>query len=144
MVVFISEIELRSSCTFELIDITARVKSAVAKSRMKNGVAVITSQHTTASIVVNESEEGFFTDFKTALEKLAPRTVAYKHNFAHRASPACEPENGHSHVLASLIGCSQTLPIVNGKLKLGQWQSVFLVELDCARPRVVTITVIGE
>ena len=139
------EIELNTNGEFDPVDITEQVCGAVTNSGVKNGVVIIASQHTTAAVVINEFESGFFQDLKIALQKLAPKELHYYHNDMHvRNAPPGEPKNGHSHILASLIGSSQTVPVVDGQLKLGTWQSIFLVELDFARYRRVIVTVIGE
>lgn len=139
------EFELNTFGEFELLDITERVEEAVAKVGIANGLISITSEHTTTGILINEHEEGFFSDLKEALARLAPKDLHYKHNdLRHRKAQPGEPLNGHSHILSSLIGAAQTLPIVDGKMKLGTWQSIFLLELDSARYRRVTVTVIGE
>lgn len=139
------ELEYNTSGEFELLEITDQVEEAVAKAAITAGIACITSEHTTTGILINEREEGFFSDLKEALRRLAPKDLHYKHNdLRHRKAPVDEPMNGHSHILSSLITCSQALPIAEGKLKLGTWQSIFLVELDSARFRRITVTVIGE
>lgn len=145
MKVATAEIELNTSGEFDPIDITEKVQDAVVNSGVKNGVVIISSQHTTAGIIINEFETGFFQDLKIALRKLAPKELYYYHNDMHvRKAPSGEPKNGHSHVLASLVGSSQSVPIIDGKLKLGTWQSIFLLELDSARYRRVVVTAIGE
>jgi len=145
MTVATFEFEYDTQGEFELVEITDQVEAAVAKTGITVGIACISSEHTTAGILVNEHEEGFFSDLKEALHRLAPKDLYYKHNdLRHRKAEPGEPLNGHSHILSSLIGASQTLPIVDGKLKLGTWQSIFLIELDSARFRRITVTVIGE
>ena len=139
------EFEYDTPGEFELVEITDKVEEAVAKAGVTNGMACISSEHTTAGILINEHEEGFFSDLKEALRRLAPKDMHYKHNdLRHRKAQPGEPRNGHSHILSSLISASQTLPIIEGKLKLGAWQSIFLIELDSARFRRITVTVIGE
>ena len=83
-----------------------------------------------------------FNDFNL---QIAPKELHYNHNDLHKRNVAKdEPQNGHSHILASLIGNSQTIPIVNGELQLGTWQSIFLIELDAARYRKINVMVIGQ
>ncbi len=145
MIVKTTEIELNTTKGFDITEITEQVQEEINQSRVKNGIATIATQHTTTAIFVNEYEEGFFEDLRAKLKQIAPANKHYNHNDLHKRNvPKNEPQNGRSHVLAALIGNSQTIPIVNGKLKLGTWQSIFLIELDSARFRKVSITVIGQ
>ncbi|MDP3742041.1 MAG: secondary thiamine-phosphate synthase enzyme YjbQ [Candidatus Micrarchaeota archaeon] len=140
-----AEITVNTTGENELIEITEKVQDAITKAEINNGIALVYSQHTTASVLINEYERGFFHDLKNSLSRLAPKNLSYQHNDLQlRNAPPEERKNGHSHILASLIGGSQVIPVVNGKLKLGTWQSIFLIELDAARYRTVEIMVIGE
>ncbi len=139
------EIELNTTKKFDIIEITEQVQEKINQSGVKAGIVIIASQHTTTAILVNEYEEGFFADLRDALQRLVPKELHYNHNDLHKRNvPKDEPQNGQSHILAALIGNSQIIPIVNGELQLGTWQSVFLIELDSARYRKITITVIGQ
>ncbi len=145
MNVVTSEFSLSTEKNLDIIDITEKIEEEVRVSGISKGIAVITSQHTTTGIMVNENETGFFEDLRNALKRLAPEDIHYTHDDLHKRNvPKGEPQNGKSHILASIIGGTQTIPIESGKLKLGTWQSVFLVELDSARYRRVVITVIGK
>jgi secondary thiamine-phosphate synthase enzyme len=125
----------------EFVDLTDKIADTVARSGFTNGFAVVTSQHTTASIVVNESEPELLKDLDAFLDAIAPESSVYAHN-AVPCPPGDHP-NGHAHCQALFLSTSATVPIVNGRLSLGQWQRIFLVELDHARPRSVTLTVMG-
>jgi secondary thiamine-phosphate synthase enzyme len=125
----------------EFIDLTDDVIAAVARSEFQDGFVVVTSQHTTASIVVNEHEPELLKDLDAFLDGIAPAS----HDYAHNAVP-CPPgdvPNGHAHCQALFLSTSATIPFTGGALLLGQWQRIFLVELDHARPRRVTVTVMG-
>ena len=103
--------------------------------------AATLSQHTTAAIVVNEHEPELLKDLDAFLGEVAPE----HHTYAHNAVP-CGPgegPNGHAHCQALLLNTSATLPIVNGSPMLGRYQRIFLVELDHARPRRVTVALLG-
>src|SRR5579859_1982535 len=125
----------------QFVDITERVAECVREAGLSQGLAVVSSQHTTAAIVVNEHEPELIRDLQEMLEELAPRDAHYAHNAAP-CGPQEEP-NGHSHCRALLLGASISAPIANGKLMLGRWQRIFLVELDRARPRTVIVTLLG-
>jgi secondary thiamine-phosphate synthase enzyme len=125
----------------QFIDLTEEVQEAVDSSSFLSGFAVITSEHTTASIVVNEHEPELLKDLGTFLDGIAPESRDYAHN-----SVPCLPgerPNAHAHCQSLFLSASTTVPIVQGRLALGRYQRIFLVELDHARPRGVTVTLLG-
>ena len=139
-------IDLHSTTAPEFIDLTDRVQRIVGRSGVTEGMAVIFSRHTTAAVVINESEPLLLDDMAEFLERLAPRAAAYRHNdFSIRTvnMTADESPNGHAHCLQLVLGASQTVPVRNGRLMLGRWQRIFLVELDRARPREAVVQTIG-
>jgi len=128
----------------ELINITDKINESVSSSGVKNGQVTIFSQHTTAALIIQENEEGIHKDLKKFLTTLIPADGDYHHTAAPDHVADRMP-NGHSHLQHFLLGgSSQVLPIVDGKVQLGQFQSVFLVELDRARARNVIVQVVGE
>ena len=103
------------------------------------------SRHTTTALAVNEYEERLLEDIKTYLRKLAPESEPYLHNDLHlRDVPEDEPINAHSHLMAITLNNSEVIPIVDGKLALGTYQSVMLLELDGPRQRQVFLQISGE
>jgi secondary thiamine-phosphate synthase enzyme len=129
----------------QFIDITDRIEDAARQSGVSNGFAVVFSKHTTAAIRINENEPALLGDMEKMLEQIAPSRADYKHNeFAHAFSDNGEVPNGHSHCQHLLLGASENVPIVGGRLIVGQWQRVFLVELDHGREREVVIHLVGE
>ena len=139
-------LELHTSTAPEFVDLTERVERIVARSGVSDGTAVIFSRHTTAAIVINESEPLLLEDLAEFLERLAPRAAGYRHNdFTVRTVNMTDDEspNGHAHCLQLLLGASQTVPIQDGRLALGRWQRIFLVELDHARPREAVVQASG-
>lgn len=137
----IEKIQLSSKEPIELQDITDQVKSIVAASGLKNGLVTILSQHTTAYIDVNEKEEMLLKDMVTFLKRFVPRDGDYLHNL----KPIDGRDNAHSHLIGMFMNASATLPLTDGKLLLGEWQSIFFIELDGPREkRTVTIQLIGE
>ncbi|MCX7898195.1 MAG: secondary thiamine-phosphate synthase enzyme YjbQ [Rhodocyclaceae bacterium] len=128
-----------------LHDLTPEIAARLAEAGVRQGFALVISRHTTTAIVVNENEPRLHADLRAFLARLAPPQARYLHNDIHlRDCPPDEPENAHAHILAMLLGSSEALPIEEGRLAMGRWQSVFLVELDGPRQRTVTLQVWGE
>ena len=131
----------------QLIDITDWVKGCVAESNVKNGMVLVYSKHTTAAVKINENEPLLIEDMADFLERIAPRDAYYRHNdFTIRTVNMTEDEspNGHAHLQHMMLGCSETIPLVDGKIPFGQWQSIFFIELDHPRPREVMVQILGE
>ena len=131
----------------EFIDITDDVAGILRASGARSGLVHVYSQHTTAAVRVNENEPLLLGDFRRFLAAVAPSgDGAYEHDDMIRrvGVPADEPANGHAHCLHLLLGASETLPVVDGRLALGRWQRVFLVELCSARERQVVVQVLGQ
>jgi secondary thiamine-phosphate synthase enzyme len=121
------------------------LRESVAVSGIRSGFVTVTSQHTTTAIIINEDEPRLHEDIKRFLTRLIPPKEPYLHNdIALRDCPPDEPENAHSHLAAMLLGSSEVVPLVDGELALGQYQSVMLVELDGPRRRRVRVQVVGE
>jgi secondary thiamine-phosphate synthase enzyme len=128
-----------------LFDITPRVRDALAQSGIRNGFVLVASRHTTTALTINENEERLLTDVREFLARLVPAGDHYLHNDIHlRDCPPDEPENAHSHLIAMLLGSSESIPVADGALALGTWQSVMLVELDGPRERNVSVQICGE
>jgi secondary thiamine-phosphate synthase enzyme len=128
--------EIETDTRIKILDITGRIQSVLDKSGLKTGIVLIYSRHSTSGIVVNENETGLVEDFQSSLERLVPSNNNYHHDRIDN--------NADSHIRSFLIGNSETIPLINGKLDLGTWQSVFFVELDGPRTRKVTVTALGE
>ena len=142
----VSRVVLETTRAPELIDITGQVRDHVRESGVRDGMVCIYSKHTTAAIKINENEPLLLTDIETFLKKIAPVDQYYAHNdFSIRTVNMTEDEcpNGHSHCAHLLLSSSETIPIIDGELQLGQYQSVFVIELDRPREREVLITVLG-
>jgi len=132
-------ISLETKGEVDMVDITAEVESIVEGRSIKNGLATIFVPGSTAAVTTIEYEPGLLTDFPAMFEKIAPRNAAYEHERRWHDG------NGHSHVRASLLGPSLTVPIEDGKLTLGTWQQLVLVELDThSRSRQLIIQILGE
>jgi len=130
-----------------LIDITDWVKGCVAESKVSNGLVLVYSRHTTAAVKINENEPLLIEDMAEFLERIAPRDAYYRHNdFSIRTVNMTEDEspNGHAHLQHLMLGCSETIPLIDGKIPFGQWQSIFFIELDHPRPREVMVQIVGD
>ena len=132
--------------TIDILNITSAIQQQVTVAKVSQGHVVIFSCHTTTALTVNEHEERLLVDIKTYLRNLAPPQDRYLHNDLHlRDVPSDEPINAHSHLMAMTLGNSETVPIVNGQLALGTYQSVMLVDLDGPRQgRKVLIQICGS
>ncbi len=131
----------------EFIDITDWVCQCVAQSKVSNGFVVVYSKHTTAAVKINENEPLLLQDMVAFLEKISPRNGGYQHNdFSIRTvnMTADESPNGHAHLQHLLLGTSETVPLIDGIMQFGRYQSVFFIELDHPRSREVMVQVVGE
>ncbi len=138
-------LQLTTGDGIALHDLTPQIESHLAASRMQNGFVTLTSRHTTTALTINENEDRLLEDVKTFLTQLIPPQAHYLHNDIHlRNCPPDEPENAHSHLAAMLLGSSEVIPVSEGRLVLGQYQSIMLVELDGSRERTVAVQIYGE
>ena len=140
-------LSVKTQCAPEFIDITHWVSECVTDSQVSNGFAVVYSKHTTAAVKINENEPLLLADMAAFLEQTAPRHAPYQHNdFAIRTVNMTPDEspNGHAHLQHLLLGTSETVPILNGEMQFGVYQSIFFIELDHPRNREVMVQVVGE
>lgn len=118
----------------DFFDLTDKVHEVVRKSGIKNGLAHVFAPHATGIIVLTEYEPSLLSDIRGVLEKLIPKRASYKH-----------PSNAHSHLRSMLLCPDRTLPVVDGRVVLGTWQSLVFIETDVyPRRRTAIIQVIGE
>jgi secondary thiamine-phosphate synthase enzyme len=140
-------LEFQTKGEFDFIDFTEKVQSFVKETQIKQGFINIQSLHTTCPLILNENEPLLLGDFKKHLEKISPKNLDYNHNdFSRRTVNLCDEEcaNGHSHCQALHLPSNLVLNIIDGNLQLGQWQRIFLAELDKPKLRKVQIQAIGE
>lgn len=135
------QIELATTVPIQIIDITERVRRFVADSGIRDGLVTVSCLHTTARINVNEREEKLERDMLTFLKRLVPRDGDYAHNL----DPVDGRDNAHSHLIGLFMNSSETIPVANAAMLLGEWQSIFFIELDGPRDkRRVELQVIGQ
>ena len=127
-------IKINTNRNFEIIDITSKINELID---VENGIISIFSRHSTSAIVVNENESGLLSDLEFTLNNLITDKFTYQHDRID--------DNAKSHLKSFLLSSSECLPIKNGRLDLGTWQSVFFIELDGPRHgRSISLTIIGE
>ncbi len=143
----VARVTVETTSAPEFFDITEHVRAHVADSGIRDGLACVYSKHTTCAVIINENEPLLLQDMERFLREIAPKDAYYAHNdFAIRTVHMTDDEepNGHSHCAHLMLSASETIPIIDGELMLGTYQSVFFVELD-PRPRTreVLISVLG-
>jgi secondary thiamine-phosphate synthase enzyme len=132
-------ITITSNGENDIIDITRQIDEAIKESTLQDGVVVIFVSGSTAAITTIEYEPGLKKDFPNMLSRIAPRSIEYEHDNTWHDG------NGHSHVRASLIGPSLTVPFKDGRMMLGIWQQIVVVEMDTRRrERTIVLQIIGE
>lgn len=133
------EINFKTSGEGDLVNLNGKIEEQIKKSGVKEGIINLFVVGSTAALTTIEYEEGLKEDLFNILERIAPRGIEYKHHLRWG------DYNGHSHIRASIIGPSISIPIGDGKPLLGTWQQVVLVELDTRpRSRKIIMTIIGE
>ncbi len=131
--------ELRTRGRDDCVDITEAVQQAVGRAKIRQGLATVFVTGSTAGVTTIEYEPGLVRDLKEAVRRLFPETLRY----AHHESGG--DDNGFSHLRASFIGPSLTVPIVDGRLQLGTWQQIVLIDFDVRpRTRSYLIHLLGE
>lgn len=144
--IFVSTLTFDSGTAPQFIDLTDLIQEQLDLCGVQEGNVFVYSRHTTAGIVIQENEPLLIKDMSRHLGRLSPITDDYHHNnFDVRTVNMCEDEcaNGHAHCQHLMVGCSEHLPILGGKLSLGQWQRIFLLEMDRPRTRQVTLQFFG-
>lgn len=137
--VFNATIKISTKGICDVVDITQEVDEVVNKSKIKNGIAVVFVTGSTAGVTTIEANANLEEDLAEALEIIAPQDKKYHHD------EKWGDGNGFSHIRASLIGPSVSVPVQNGKLTLGTWQQIVVCDFDNkSRERKVLVQVIGE
>src|SRR5438874_3102227 len=130
----------------ELLDVTDQVAAVVQRSRISQGWVSAFSKHTTAAVVLQENEPLLLQDMAGMLERLSAAGGIYQHNDLSRRTGEMDPDecaNGHAHCQHLLLSSSQDIPVADGRLDLGRWQPIFLLELDRGRDRQLVVQVFG-
>jgi len=139
MTVITKTIRVKTKGEDDIIDITKQTSKIIESSEIKNGTVTIFVSGSTAALTTIEYEPGLLSDFPKMLERVVPKNIAYGHD------QRWHDGNGHSHVRASLLGPSLTIPFSNRNLMLGTWQQIVLLELDTqSRERNLVLQILGE
>jgi len=128
-------IKIKTKGNCDVVDITSQVAEAVSQSGIDDGIVTLFNIGSTAGITTTEYEPGLVNyDISAAFEKIAPENARYEHE------ETWHDDNGHAHIRASLLGPSLSVPVVDGRLTLGTWQQIILIDFD-TRPRTRTVVV---
>jgi secondary thiamine-phosphate synthase enzyme len=132
--VFNKSFDFSTKGEIDFVDLTDKVQEAVAKSAIKNGIVHVFAPHATGVIILTQNDHGLLNDIKAFLEEIVPKQRAYQH-----------PSNAHAHLRSMLLPPDKTLPVIDGRVEFGTWQSLLFVETDVyPRKRTVIIQVMGE
>jgi len=134
--VYQGEASVRTTDRFQVLDVTNIVEEAVSKSGVTRGIASVYVPHTTCGITVNEAEPGLMRDIVEFLKEHTKPGAPWMHNRID--------DNAHAHLGQSVLGHHASIPVADGRLYIGTWQRILLVEMDGPRRRRIIITVIGE
>ena len=139
MTVISKQLNIHTKGEGDIVDITEDVSNAVIKTKLKSGIVTVFVRGSTGALTTIEYEPGLLRDLPDMLERIAPRNLPYEHEVRWHDG------NGHSHVRASLIGPSITIPFLSGRLTLGTWQQIIFLELDVrSRSRHLVVQILGE
>jgi secondary thiamine-phosphate synthase enzyme len=139
MTVITKTIQVKSVGEGDMINLTEQTSRIVEECKIVNGTVTVFVSGSTAAVTTIEYEPGLEHDFPAMLSRLAPSNIEYEHDNTWHDG------NGHSHVRASLVGPSLTIPFVNRNLLLGTWQQIVLIEMDTqSRRRNIVVQVMGE
>ena len=139
--IFSRTLQVVTDSRVELYNVTDRVRDLVRASGVKAGFLVVSTLHTTTAVFINEFQAALMADVKTFLDRFVNKEHGYLHNCEDCSD--CDRKNADSHLRAMLLGHNLTVPIVEGAILLGKWQSILFAELDGPRERVLNAQVIG-
>lgn len=137
MKIFQETIAVETKKVFGFVNISDKIQEAVDRYKVKNGFVLLRSPHNTATILCNENDQSVLDDLKKVTLSLTPNSLGLKHSYEGI-------DNARAHQIVSLLGHCHWLPIKDGKISLGTWQSVFLLELFEARRRRIEAVIVGE
>jgi secondary thiamine-phosphate synthase enzyme len=132
---------IRTDARVELKSITSEIAAFVEQSPVRDGIVHISSLHTTAGVIMNEVQDALLSDMTNLFEQLIPSVVYYKHNDPLLSD--CDRRNADAHLRAVVVGHSVSIPIIDGRLKIGTWQHVLLTEFDGPNNRKIHVQVMG-
>lgn len=137
MKIYNEYITLQTAEKREFVDLTPQIKAAVEKCGFRDGIVLVSSMHSNASVIVSDNEPGFLEDLRDWLEEAAPREREYKHGHKFESSAAI-------HLQGLLLHHQAVVGLTEGRLDLGPWQVVLFTELDGQRPKRILVKLLGE
>jgi len=138
MKAFTEHLLFNTSNKIEFINITHQLEQILKKSGIKEGLCLVNAMHITASVFINDEEQGLKSDFKQWLQQLAPQDIErYRHNLTGE-------DNAHAHLKRTIMGREAVIAVTKGKFDFGPWEQVFYGEFDGRRPKRVLVKIIGE
>ena len=144
----VTDLAVRAPARFAVVDLTEHVRRRVEEAGLHEGICVAFTRHTTCALAISEWEDGALEDFRRRLQALFPPDDYYAHDDLDRRTQNLVPgerRNGHAHVAQMLMGGSSlSIPVRGGRLLLGRWQRVLLVELDHPKTRSVALQLLGS
>lgn len=133
------EVRLRTDGEGDIVNLSPDVEGCLERTGLRNGLLTVFVVGSTAAITTMEFEPGLMEDVPRVLDRIVPSDDVYKHELTW------QDDNGHSHVKASLLGPSVTIPVSNGRLATGTWQQIVLIEFDTRRrDRLIVVQILGE
>lgn len=130
---------VQTKSKYELVDITSQVNACIQKTKIQSGIALVFIPHTTAGIICNENESNLKSDILKVIKKLEDKSKLFG-GFTHDRDEG----NAHAHIAAAINGSSRNFIIEGGKLKLGTWQSIMLLEMDGPRKRQIWMQIVAS
>jgi len=137
MKAFTSAVRIRTQAKTEEVNITNQVEAVILESGIQEGMALVFTGHTTASLHLNNADRDLEKDFHDLLNELVPNKPTFRHNKGEYG------RNADAHLKSLLVGNSVTLPVTKGRLALGQWQVIYFSEFDGPRSRLVSVKIFG-
>ena len=139
-------VSVETQSPLEFVDITDVLSRTVNEVGLVEGLLIVQTRHTTTGLMINEHEPLLLADFEALFERLAPVSAVYAHDDFSRRTVNIAPgerRNGHAHCRAALLGASESVTVSGGRLSLGRWQRVFLVDFDGGQRREISLTLMG-
>ncbi|MBI5888013.1 MAG: YjbQ family protein [Deltaproteobacteria bacterium] len=137
MKVFTSVVRIKTTGKTEEVNISPQVEAVVLESGVYDGMALVSTGHTTASVHLNNADRNLGEDLHDLLTELVPNKPAYRHNKGEYG------RNADAHLKSLIVGHSVTIPVTKGRLSLGQWQAIYFSDFDGPRARLISVKVMG-
>ncbi len=135
--VFNGAVRIKSTGATEEVNISAQVEEVVVESEVSEGMAVVSTGHTTGAVHLNNADHDLENDLQDFLAELVPNNPTFRHNKGEYG------RNADAHIKSLILGNSVTVPVTKGRLALGQWQVVYFSEFDGPRARLISVKVLG-